>query len=227
VPDWTVLEKIGSSSFPFPIKTKAVEIDPETGRPNKTTCDSINNNNWSMYYLTYSTSKAVGDVYDNVSNLRDKFVAYWKKVASKFVSNPYVVGYELMNEPFAGNIYKNPLLLVPGAADRLKLQPLYDAVNAAIREVDNKHLILFQGVTWEVVLPIGEKYGFTHAPGGEKYASKSILSWHCSVLPNWTPDPKYFDWKMSEIQRLQTGGWVTEIGAGESYSCFLVLGRVI
>ena len=31
MPDWTVLEKIGSSSFPFPIKTKAVEIDPETG----------------------------------------------------------------------------------------------------------------------------------------------------------------------------------------------------
>ena len=72
-----------------------------------------------------------------------------------------------MNEPWAGDIYRNPLILVPGAADRYKLQPLYDEINTVIREVDEDKLILFQGVTWEVVLPIGETYGFTSNPGGE------------------------------------------------------------
>jgi endoglycosylceramidase len=53
-----------------------------------------------------------------------------------------------MNEPFAGDVYEDPLLLIPGVADNVKLQPLYDEVNNAIREIDDKHLILFQGVTW-------------------------------------------------------------------------------
>ena len=125
-----------------------------------------------------------------------------------------MIGYELMNEPFAGNIYRNPLLLIPGVADRLKLQPLYDQVNKAIREIDSEKLILFQGVTWEVVLPIGEKYGFQHAPGSSLYANKSVLSFHCSVKPDWTPDTKYFRWKKNEMKRLKVGGWVTETGTG-------------
>lgn len=59
--------------------------DPITGHPTRETCDSINNNNWSAYYLSYATSTAIGAVYDNEDNLRDSFVAYWRKVASKFV----------------------------------------------------------------------------------------------------------------------------------------------
>ena len=34
---------------------------------------------------------------------------------------------------------------------------MYRKLADAIRAVDAVHLILFQGVTWEVVLPIGEK----------------------------------------------------------------------
>ena len=43
-----------------------------------------------------------------------------------------------MNEPWAGNIYDEPELLVPGATDKQKLQPLYDQVNDAIRETDTE-----------------------------------------------------------------------------------------
>ena len=34
--------------------------------------------------------------------LRDSFAAFWAKVAQEFVDNPYVIGYELFNEPWAG-----------------------------------------------------------------------------------------------------------------------------
>ena len=34
--------------------------------------------------------------------LRDSFAAFWAKVAQEFVGNPYVIGYELFNEPWAG-----------------------------------------------------------------------------------------------------------------------------
>ena len=123
-----------------------------------------------------------------------------------------------MNEPWAGNIYEEPRLLVPGSADHSKLQQLYDEVNTAIRDSDKNHLILFQGVTQEVVVPIGEKYGFTHAPGGEEFANKSSLAWHCDCLTSVTPEETYFTWKRNEMERLSVGGYVTEV-VGDSGRC--------
>ena len=56
------------------------------------------------------------------------------------------------------------------------------AVNLLLlfRKYDNHHIILFEGVTWEVT-GIGEAIGFTHAPGGDDYRNRSILSFHHSV----------------------------------------------
>jgi aryl-phospho-beta-D-glucosidase BglC (GH1 family) len=44
----------------------------------------------------------------------NKFATYWKKVAAAFKGNKYVIAYELMNEPWPGNMYENPLVMVPG-----------------------------------------------------------------------------------------------------------------
>jgi endoglycosylceramidase len=123
-----------------------------------------------------------------------------------------------LNNYFIGNIYEEPRLLIPGSADHSKLQQLYDEANAAVREADKDHLILFQGVTWEVVVPIGEKHGFTHAPGGSDFANKSALAWHCDCLTSVTPEEVYFSWKYDEMQRLQVGGFVTEV-VGDSGRC--------
>ena len=48
-----------------------------------------------------------------------------------------VLGYELINEPYAGDVFAQPSLLVPGVADKEKLQPAYDSLAAAIRQVEN------------------------------------------------------------------------------------------
>jgi hypothetical protein len=52
--------------------------------------------------------------------------------------------YELMNEPFGGDVWKDPLLWVPPFADAETLQPVFDTLATAIREVDRNHLIFFE-----------------------------------------------------------------------------------
>lgn len=213
-PDWVSVTE--QNNFPMPI-ADPVPVDPTTGHPTKETCDSINNNVWTKYYFTYTISEAVGNLY-NKEEFRQRFASYWGKIAQTFASSPYVIGYELMNEPWAGDIYQEPRLLIPGSTDHSKLQLLYDETNTAIRLADKEHLILFQGVTWEVVVPIGEKHGFTHAPGGDEFSNKSSLAWHCDCLTSVTPEETYFTWKTDEMKRLQVGGFVTEV-VGDSGRC--------
>ena len=49
-----------------------------------------------------------------------------------------------MNEPWCGDVYVDPTLLVPGVADRRNLQPAYDVINAEIRKHDQDRIILFE-----------------------------------------------------------------------------------
>ena len=43
-------------------------------------------------------------------------------------TDEHVLGYEIMNEPWCGDVYEDPTLLVPGVADRRYLQPMYEVV---------------------------------------------------------------------------------------------------
>ena len=62
-----------------------------------------------------------------------------------------MLGYELINEPWAGDVYANPKLLLPGEAGKHNLLPLYDAANSAIRSVQPDALIFYEPVTWSVM----------------------------------------------------------------------------
>ena len=50
--------------------------------------------------------------------------------------------YELMNEPWAGDIWHDPELLVPGVADIRNLAPMYENLNKAIRAADDQVIII-------------------------------------------------------------------------------------
>lgn len=73
---------------------------------------------WSTIYATYTVAESFEMLYTNKSNFTERWVNYWRKVATTFKDNPYVIGYELINEPFAGNFYKDPLIMWPGVAER-------------------------------------------------------------------------------------------------------------
>lgn len=61
--------------------------------------------------------------------LQAAFAAMARTVAERFADEPWVLGYDLFNEPVIADRY---------------LYPFHDRVARAIREVDDRHLILFE-----------------------------------------------------------------------------------
>lgn len=70
-----------------------------------------------------------------------RFCEIWQSIAKRYKDEPVVLGYELINEPIAP-YFDN--------VDEMntKLEPLHKRAVAAIREVDNNHIILIGGAQW-------------------------------------------------------------------------------
>ena len=89
-------------------------------------------------------ASAFEHLWENRNGLQDKFAAFWKVVADKFKDNTNILGYDIVNEPWASNMFKDSSLAFDTKRfDREKLQPMYEKVASAIREVDQDHVILF------------------------------------------------------------------------------------
>lgn len=91
----------------------------------------------------YDTSKP--SLWESKSN-QDKMVAFWKKIASRYKDNPWIGGYDIINEPnwnFSGTNQNgcDEALNVP-------LRELQIRITKAIREVDTNHLIIIEGNCW-------------------------------------------------------------------------------
>jgi endoglycosylceramidase len=109
----------------------------------------------------------------------DDLSAFWAHSAAQFKDISSVIGYEIMNEPFAGNFYADPLLLVPGVAGGKNLARMHDAVAKAIRKEDDRHILFFEPVTWGMIFNgkiVGS--GYDHVPGGSEYMNRSAFSYH-------------------------------------------------
>lgn len=181
---------------------------------------------WAANELTEAAGQAYQDIYDNTSGMLDDLVSFWSYSASYFRTSP-ILGYEIINEPFAGDIFKDPALLLPGEAGRRNLLPMYDRVAAAIRAQDPVHLIFYEPVTWGMVLNnkvLGS--GFTRVPGGIAYANTSVFSFHyyCWIMtPNASTfihtacdaglAPQVFKSVYGDVERTGGSSFLTEFGA--------------
>ncbi|KAI9325712.1 glycoside hydrolase superfamily [Zopfochytrium polystomum] len=215
IPLWAVdissrLDRVGihrpNATVGFPQPAGApYELD-ENGIPSKEDCAKMS---WSSYQLTYAAANAYQNLYDNINGIRDAFAKFWQTVALNFKDYPNILGYELINEPFAGQVFENPSLFLPGVADRLNVQRLHDAAGAAIREVDKRNLILYGEVTWDNFVT-----GFTHAPGGPDYRNLTVLSFHyykfSSGGPNVGTITECFKDRKKDAKRLGSGLMMTE-----------------
>lgn len=78
--------------------------------------------------------------------IRDGFREAWIAVASKWKDQPYSMGYDLLNEPWAGLEYPNCLIPVLGCEshERDESQPFYEHARAGIRSVDPHNLVWFE-----------------------------------------------------------------------------------
>ena len=103
---------------------------------------------------------------------RRKTVALWRKLAERYANEPWIGGYDILNEPnwtFEGKD-KN------GRED-VSNQPIWDlykAITRAIREVDAKHLIIVEGNGW------GNNYGGFPEP----WDRNLVMSFHKYWNPN-------------------------------------------
>jgi aryl-phospho-beta-D-glucosidase BglC (GH1 family) len=71
---------------------------------------------------------------------RDLTVALWQAIARRYAGNPTILGYDLLNEPIAP--YHDVATLNP------RLEPFYQRVTAAIREVDPDRIVFLAGGQW-------------------------------------------------------------------------------
>ncbi|RXK59931.1 carbohydrate-binding protein [Lacibacter luteus] len=76
---------------------------------------------------------------------REKTIALWKKLAERYANEPWIGGYDIINEPNWG--FEDPKNDFRGTAEK-KNEPLRElmiAITKAIREVDKKHIIIIEG----------------------------------------------------------------------------------
>ncbi|KAJ5107238.1 hypothetical protein N7456_003913 [Penicillium angulare] len=202
VPDWFVEEDWVSSNerFPFPQKLKPFPVD-QNGLPSpESICDTVD---WSLSYTSVAVGNAFGRLYNNYDGLGDAFAAYWKELASQYVETTNIVGYNLLNEPWVGDTWADPTLLVPGVADHKVMEGLWNRATKQIRTVDNGTLIWFEGATLDVLS------GFNNVPLGE--GSKSVQSFHYYSPPQLGSISATLSNRNKDNKRLKTAGVLTEL----------------
>lgn len=80
----------------------------------------------------------------NTGGLQEGWAAAWQAVAARWRQQPYSMGYDLLNEPWAGLEW--PDCLFTGCASHYssELQPAFERVLAAIRQVDPDGIVWFE-----------------------------------------------------------------------------------
>ena len=117
-----------------------------------------------------------------MDGLQDKFISYWDHVAARFAKNPYVVGYDPLNEPFPANPARDPMLFWPGHMDKKYLSPMYAKLFERYQAHDPEQSMWFEpgpfpdsfGFFGGFIFPVG----FESPPGGEKGSDKHVLNVH-------------------------------------------------
>ena len=134
---------------------------------------------WARGYFAEAVSEAFQNLYSNISGTLEDWGMFWRRVASQYGKYDHVLGYELINEPWAGNIYNDPSLLLPFNAGKINLLPAYNYLNSIIRQVDTETLLFYEPVTW-AIFNNGHYFGtgFDTVPGGKEYQNRSVLSFH-------------------------------------------------
>jgi endoglycosylceramidase len=93
-------------------------------------------------YFQPPTTRAFDNFYANVDSLADLYAQAWGAVAARFGSSPYVLGYDVMNEPWPGS--QTATCANPAGCpvfDQQSLRPLYDKVIRAVRAHDKQHIV--------------------------------------------------------------------------------------
>lgn len=175
MPLWVANKSVPRKPFPWPF----------TG--------DCSTRSWSDNILSEAAAQTYQDLYDNHLGMLDDLADFWRHAAEQFTDEPGVLGYEIMNEPFAGDFYRNPLIGLPAIAGANNLMRMHEASAAAIREHDDRHIVFYSPVNWGMFFHGRiQGSGFHHVPGGDDYQNRSAFSyhWYCdSINPGYGKRP--------------------------------------
>ena len=138
---------------------------------------------FANYYNTKQSVTAFGALFTNKHHMNDKFAAYWDATSARFAHNPYVIGYDPLNEPYPANNVRDPTLYIPGVMDRKHLQPTYANIFDKYIKNDKKAIQWFEPVTnpdvngWldgGTIFPVG----FDVPPGADIGSKNHVLNDH-------------------------------------------------
>ena len=111
--------------------------------------------NWQLKYNDPAVIAAFQNFwqYNRYKELQEHYILSWQKVAERFKNNPYVIGYDLMNEPNSGNPVEDLL----GVFEKNLLKDFYNRLIPALRSVDNQKYLIYEPIAGSVVggLPSG------------------------------------------------------------------------
>lgn len=167
-PEWAVQKALrlsgmnvsAANRFPKPFHWD-MRVDP-SGLPSREACSA---HDFLLYYGTTEASAAREAFF---KDMHADFAAHWAAVASALRDETSVLGYELFNEPFSRS---------PGASDRRKLLPLYQAAHEAIRAHDQRAIVFFEPHVLNG--QFGLASDFPHGgPGGELYNDRQAFAYH-------------------------------------------------
>jgi endoglycosylceramidase len=160
-------------------------------------------------------------IWDDDFNLWHYYTQAWVAVAKKWRNQPYLMGYDLFNEPNAGLQMLTCVNPLGCPLFDATLERFYNHIRSAIRRVDPRNLVWYEP---QFLFNAISASTFTRVDDPEV-----ALSWHdyaCTtafveggVVPGGLDckvnEPRVMANAAQQIQRLGGGGLMTEFGAGD------------
>jgi len=148
----------GAAAFPWPVASPTYSASPlcvpSPSNASHSFCAIADCSNatssplgWASTYATAALGSSAQRLYDDDGGVLGLFEAFWARVARRFAPLTNVVGYGLVNEPWLGDVWADPTLLLPGQSDLRNLQPMYARLAAAIRAADPDTPVWFEPAT--------------------------------------------------------------------------------
>ena len=222
-PNWWVTAYTEVADFPVPVRNEPFPVDgsrpcpglddpcPGVDFPGRALCDG---NSSFSYIWTHSAARAYQALWDDAAPFAD----FWRVVARELGGLDNVIGGELWNEPFPGDVFGDARLRDNGVADRENLAPFYANVTRAIRDEQPNRSAF--AVAYEPSWPVGDQdlnassllpatSGFEALPEPD-----AIYAFHWYVPPASPDLGAYLDARVADARRLGAAPYASEWNFG-------------